>query len=69
MHRLIVFVTAALILLSNRTHAQTQNILLRGVSKIRLLIETLSPAAKDCGLTVEAIRARSCTRLAQLGST
>jgi hypothetical protein len=56
-YRLVVFVAAAAMLLPNQGHTQTKRQLLRGLSKIDLLVEELGSRAKDCGLTEAAVRA------------
>ena len=43
--------------MSQQCNAQTTGNLLRGVSEIQLSVERLGTAAKECGLTEEAIRA------------
>jgi hypothetical protein len=48
-HRLIVFVAAAVTLICDQGHTQTEDDLLRGLSEIHLIIEGLSPGAKPCG--------------------
>jgi hypothetical protein len=53
---MVPIVAVAAILITNQTQAQTRQHLLRGLSKIELLVERLTHE-EECGLTEEAIRA------------
>jgi S1-C subfamily serine protease len=53
----LIVMASAMILLPSQGHAQTLNHLLRGVSKVQLVIENLAERDKECGLTEQAIRA------------
>src|SRR5262249_48339096 len=57
MHRLAVIAGTTAILIANQSQAQTRNNLLRGLSKINLVIENLDADSKECGLTEQGIRA------------
>ena len=57
MGRLLATVVAVTVLISQQCNAQTTDNLLRRVSKIQLVIETLGTDAMECGLAEQAIRA------------
>jgi hypothetical protein len=54
--RLLVIVLAVTVSMSRECDAQTRNNLLRGVTKIQLLIEELDTQGKECGLTQDSLR-------------
>jgi hypothetical protein len=57
MHRLAVIAATAAMLIADQSQAQTTDNLLRGLSKIKLVIERLEADDRVCGLTEEALRA------------
>jgi S1-C subfamily serine protease len=57
MLQMVMIVAAAMIVLPQQSHAQTLNKLLRGLSKVQLVIEDLDSDSKGCGLSEEAVRA------------
>jgi hypothetical protein len=63
MRRLAAIVATASILIACQSQAQTRNNLLRGLSKVELVIEDLTDHDKVCGLTTQALRAAVMFRI------